>query len=144
MLDIQGIDVHNIPPMEPSPVTQECIIETAHRFNLPILLLHTILKVEGGEVGKVNYNTNDTYDIGPMQINSIWLKEFMPYVTPTQILYNGCVNVQIGAWILRSNINKAQGNFWKGVGNYHSGTPHLHRKYQEKVYAMSNQLLKQD
>jgi soluble lytic murein transglycosylase-like protein len=134
----------HIPPMEPIPVTEVCIVETAQRFDLPVLLLETILEVEGGTVGEVSKNTNNTYDIGPMQINSIWLEEFMPYVTPTQILYNGCVNVQIGAWILRSNINRAKGDFWKGVGNYHSGTPHLHRRYQEKVYATSKRLLTQD
>ncbi len=144
MLDLPGIEPHHIPPIAHTPVTLACIHETANRFELPVLLIQTILKVEGGEVGKVNHNTNDTYDIGPMQINSIWLQEFEPYVSPSQILYNGCVNVQIGAWILRSNINKARGDFWKGVGNYHSGTPHLHRRYQEKVYAMSNHLLNQE
>jgi soluble lytic murein transglycosylase-like protein len=144
MLDYQDLQPHQIPPIEPVPVTQECIMQTAQRFDLPILLLHTILKVEGGTVGEVSFNKNGTYDIGPMQINSIWLENFVPYVSPSQILYNGCINLQIGAWILRSNINKAKGDFWKGVGNYHSGTPHLHRKYQEKVYAMSNQLLTQD
>lgn len=144
MLDYQDLQPHQIPPIETVPVTQECVIATADRFDLPILLLHTILKVEGGTVGEVSFNKNGTYDIGPMQINSIWLESFTPYVSPSQILYNGCINLQIGAWILRSNINKAKGDFWKGVGNYHSATPHLHRKYQERVYAMSNQLITQD
>ncbi|MGA2655848.1 MAG: lytic transglycosylase domain-containing protein, partial [Gammaproteobacteria bacterium] len=130
MLDYQDLQPHQIPPIPTVPVTHECIVSTAERFDLPILLLHTILKVEGGEVGEVSFNKNNTYDIGPMQINSIWLEKFTPYVSPSQILYNGCINLQIGAWILRSNINKAKGDFWKGVGNYHSGTPHLHRKYQ--------------
>ncbi len=142
MFDLNTI--HDIPALDPVPVTEACIIQTAERFDLPILLLEAILEVEGGTVGEVSKNTNDTFDIGPMQINSIWLQEFAPYVSPSQILYNGCVNVQIGAWILRSNINRAKGDFWKGVGNYHSGTPHLHRKYQEKVFSTSTKLLTQD
>ena len=127
----------NIPPMIATPVTQACIVQTANRFDLPPRLLLTVLKVEGGTVGKVSRNQNGTYDIGPMQINSKWVSNFKGYVTEQEILYDGCINLQVGAWILRKYINDSDGDFWTGVGNYHSHTPFHHRRYQEKVYLTS-------
>ena len=115
-------------------VPETCIVETANRFNLPKNLLIAILKTENGEIGKTNSNSNGSFDIGPMQINSIWLPHFSEYVTLDKIKDNGCINMQVGAWILRHNINKANGNTWEGVGNYHSTTPHLHQNYVYKVF----------
>lgn len=115
-------------------IPEVCIEQTADRFNLPKNLLKAVLKVEGGDIGKVNDNTNGTYDIGPMQINSIWLPHFEEYVTLDKIQNNGCINLQVGAWILRYNINNAGGNTWEGVGNYHSSTPNLHQNYVYKVF----------
>jgi len=132
--------VPDIPPLPIVPLTTECVIATAKRFELPETLLWSILAVEGGKEGQYTKNKNGSIDLGPMQINSIWLEQFAEYVTPGEILYNGCVNIQIGAWILRSHINLAGGDFWKGVGNYHSRTPLLHRRYQTKVYSKSIQL----
>jgi len=128
--------VADIPQIPIVPLTHECIIETAARFDMPAQLIYSILKVEGGQVGLKNKNTNGTYDLGPMQINTIWIDTFKPYVTPEQILYNGCINVQVGAWILKSRINES-GDFWEGVGGYHSKTPSLNETYQQKVYRAS-------
>ena len=60
-------------------IPDKCIIETANRFNLPKSLLIAILKIENGEIGKIKKNTNGSFDIGPMQINSIWLSHFSEY-----------------------------------------------------------------
>lgn len=129
--------ITDIPPLPVVPVTTECVLETAKRFELPTTLLWSVLAVEGGKEGQYTKNKNGSIDLGPMQINSIWLPQFSAYATPSEILYNGCINVQIGAWILRSHINLAGGDFWKGVGNYHSRTPLLHHRYQGKVYEKS-------
>lgn len=130
----------DIPPPEPPQVvelTHQCISETADAFDLPTRLLYSVLTVEGGKVGQTVENTNGTYDMGPMQINSIWLDFFSGYVTREQIIYDGCINVHVGAWILRANINEAGGDFWRGVGNYHSKTPKFHYPYQQRIYAAS-------
>ena len=34
-----------------------------------------IYEVEGGQIGQVVGNTNGSYDIGPMQINTLWVPE---------------------------------------------------------------------
>lgn len=121
-----------------SPVTEHCITETSKRFSLPEMLLKSVLAVESGKVGEIRLNKNGTYDIGPMQINSSWLDKFKGYITKEDILYNGCTNIQVGAWILRYNIDKA-GNVWQGVGNYHSQTKDKHNVYRDKVLtAMQN------
>jgi len=133
-MDGLATEQSSVTPME---VTHTCIVETAERFDLPARLIYAVLKVEGGKIGQRVKNTNGTFDMGPMQINTIWLKHFEDYVSAEQILHNGCVNVQIGAWILRSRINEAGGDFWKGVGSYHSKTPWRNQAYQAKVYAAS-------
>jgi len=129
--------IADTPANTPIEVTHACIMETAERFDLPPRLIYAVLKVEGGKVGQRVKNTNGTFDMGPMQINTIWLDHFENYVSAEQILHNGCVNIQVGAWILRSRINEADGDFWKGVGSYHSKTPWRNVAYQAKVYAAS-------
>lgn len=127
-------------PLPPVPVTEQCIVEAAARFDLPTTIIYSILQVEGGKVGKINHNTNGTYDMGPMQINSIWLPTFSPYLSEHELIHDGCKNVLAGAWILKSNILRAQGDFWQGVGNYHSRTHRLNKKYQLKIYHASLKL----
>jgi len=129
--------VADIPPVIPTEVTHECVMQTAERFDLPPRLIYAVLKVEGGQVGQKVKNTNGTYDMGPMQINTIWLEHFGDYVTEQQILHDGCVNVQVGAWILKARINESDGDFWRGVGSYHSKTPTRNKAYQAKVYQAS-------
>lgn len=114
------------------PVTEYCITQTAKRFSLPEALLRSVMDVENGKVGELRVNKNGTYDIGPMQINSKWLNKFSGYVSKEDLLYNGCKNIQVGAWILRYNIDKA-GNIWQGIGNYHSKTKQKHIDYRSKV-----------
>jgi len=115
------------------PVTEQCIMQTAERFDLPDIILRAILKVEAGKPGELRVNKNGTYDIGPMQVNSIWLPKFAEYINNDDILYNGCANLQVGAWILRYNINKSRGDLWQGIGNYHSNSTVNHYKYRDKI-----------
>lgn len=134
MID-QPANIQNSPHTMFQPVSAQCIADTASRFSLPEIILRAILEVEGGKSGDLRMNTNGTYDIGPMQINSIWLPKFANYITNEQLLYDSCANLQIGAWILRYNINKANGDLWQGVSSYHSSTPIHQEKYRNKIYA---------
>jgi soluble lytic murein transglycosylase-like protein len=127
------LDNHQITNPSIKPITEYCITQTAKRFSLPEIVLKSILEVEAGKVGELRVNKNGTYDIGPMQINSSWLNKFDGYVSKEDILYNGCTNIQVGAWILRYNIDKT-GNLWQGIGNYHSNTKTKHDMYKNKVF----------
>ena len=123
--------MHEVPPA--------CIAQAAQRFALHESLLHAVLLVEGGKVGHVSRNKNGTYDMGPMQINSIWLPIFSNYISETEIIQDPCTNVHVGAWILRASINQAK-DFWHGVGNYHSATPKHHNKYIHQVYKVAQRI----
>ena len=50
-----------------------CIESAAAAHRLPAGVIVTLLQVEGGSLGRVSQNTNATVDIGPMQVNTIWV-----------------------------------------------------------------------
>jgi soluble lytic murein transglycosylase-like protein len=116
----------------------ECVNQAAVTYFVPAKIIISVLNVEGGKVGMAKRNTNGTYDYGPMQINSIWLPTIAAYgYTKQQIQYDPCVNVMVGTWILSNRIAttvaSSNGDYWRGVAGYHSLTPSLNNKYQNKV-----------
>lgn len=112
----------------------ECINQAAVTYYVPAKVIVSVMAVEGGRVGMAKRNTNGSYDFGPMQINSIWLKKIQPYgYTQDELQYDPCVNVMVGTWILSREIASSGNNFWYGVGNYHSNTAPLNQSYQYKV-----------
>lgn len=114
-------------------VPATCIIQAAHHYYLPVSLVISILKAENGRVGEANPNKNGTYDYGPMQINSIWLKRIAPYgYTAYDLEFNPCANIEIGTWILAQAVADGK-NFWSSVGNYHSHTDGENRRYGSRV-----------
>ena len=52
-----------------------CIFTAAQTYSVPPTVILGVLNVEGGKVGMASSNTNGTYDLGPMQINTIWVPE---------------------------------------------------------------------
>ncbi len=52
---------------------QACLVQAAAAFQVEVLPLKLLRQVEAGTLGRVSGNTNGSYDIGPMQINSTWL-----------------------------------------------------------------------
>lgn len=112
----------------------ECINHAAVIYQVPASMIISVLKTEGGKNGLIVRNKNGTYDYGSMQINSTWLNTIKRYgYTQQDIQYNPCINVAVGAWILRQGILDGK-NYWNGVGNYHSHTPSLNQNYYYKVY----------
>src|SRR4051812_37052059 len=115
-----------------------CIFAAAQTYVVPPSVILGILNVEGGRIGQAVHNTNNTYDLGPMQINTIWLPELAHYwgVSQTRALQevrdDACINIGVGAWILRRKMNET-GSLYQGIANYHSATPHLGHNYQRKV-----------
>lgn len=115
-----------------------CIFMAAQTYQVPPDVLLSIMHVEGGKVGQQVKNTNGSYDLGPMQINTLWLPELAEYWrVPRKTAWqwvrdDGCINVGVGAWILRQKIDSA-GSVNLGIAHYHSRTPHLGSKYKAKV-----------
>jgi len=115
-----------------------CIFTAAQTYVVPPSVILGILNVEGGRIGQAARNTNNTYDLGPMQINTIWIPELASFwgVNKSEALRlvrdDACINIGVGAWILRSKMNQT-GSLTQGIAYYHSGTPALGHKYKEKV-----------
>ena len=127
-------------------VIESCILAAAQAQRLPPAMLVILLHVEGGRLGRVNGNTNATVDIGPMQVNEIWLPDVARHwgvSVPTAFLGlrdDFCANIEAGAWILRRGLDEARGDFWTGVGYYHSHDPGHKADYLRKVLAQALRL----
>lgn len=121
----------------PSAVTIQCVIEAAQLQQVPFAALVAIMAAEGGQVGRVSINANRTYDIGPLQINSPWLRKLKRYgIEEALVLNNGCVNVLVGAWIFRQALTETRGDIWQAIGRYHSPDRQLAWRYQQRVYQL--------
>ena len=125
--------------LQRNALISDCILAAAHVNRIPPALLVTLLNVEGGSLGRVSHNTNGTVDIGPMQINQIWLRDVAahwhssPDASYVALRDNFCANLEAGAWILRQGLDEAHGDFWEGVGFYHSHAPGHKQAYLRSV-----------
>ena len=130
----------------PEPVVSQCVATASRTYGVPELVIRSILKVEGGQVGTMSRNTNGSFDLGPMQINTINLKiinKEYPFLTWRHITYNPCVNIMVGTWFLKSKIRNRGGVSWEGVGDYHSVTPSKRSVYLQRFLGHYNRLKKQ-
>jgi soluble lytic murein transglycosylase-like protein len=137
-----------LPPNLPPPIAATsvqvnmCINFASKRYQVNPLVIKAITVVEGGKIGMFSKNTNGTYDIGIMQINSIHLPEIsknFPKIGAYELAYNPCVNIAIGSWILKKRLSETN-DFWTGVGNYHSKTPSKRKTYLKKIYPVYKDL----
>ncbi len=114
---------------------RDCINAASRAHKVPAVLLVMLLRVEGGRLGAVSQNTNDTVDIGPMQVNSTWVhKTAQRWGASDEAAYkalrdNLCANMEAGAWILRAGLEEAHGDLWEGVAFYHSHSPEHKQRY---------------
>ncbi|HET6235309.1 MAG TPA: lytic transglycosylase domain-containing protein [Acetobacteraceae bacterium] len=123
-----------------------CILAAADAYREPPAVLVVLLDVEDGSLGAVSRNTNGTVDIGPMQVNQVWLPDVAGHWHTTEraaflaLRDNFCANMEAGAWILRQGLDRAGGDFWEGVGTYHSHDPRYKRAYLRAVFAQVTRL----
>lgn len=109
-----------------APVTADylarCFSDAGRRYGIAPALLQAIAATESGfDSRAIHINADGSSDLGLMQINSRWfpvLEEFA--ITPADI-WNPCLNIHIGAWILAGNIQR-YGYGWSAVGAYNAGT----------------------
>jgi hypothetical protein len=118
---------------------RNCITAAARVHQLPPAVLVILLNVEGGALGRVSRNANGTADIGPIQVNTANLPEVAAHWHATigdaykAVRDNFCANVEAGAWILRRYLDESRGDFWEGVGYYHSHSPEHKTRYLREV-----------
>lgn len=132
---------------------QTCAVYASHYYGVPTLLTLSIMRTEGGRPGTVSPNTNGSYDMGVMQVNSIWLPKLAAMgITKHEIIYNACQNVMVGTWILAGYMKhyigadglksawEDPGAFWRAVGDYNSHTPAYNHQYQKRVSGFYRQI----
>lgn len=121
-----------------------CIYASAEKYQLPPLLLMAVRKVEGGRVGQKKQNKDLSFDYGEMQINTFWTRRFQAWygISADQIANDVCLNYDAAAFVLRYEINRAKGDFWLGVGRYHSPEPSRIERYRRSVYVASESIRK--
>lgn len=121
----------------------------SQNYDVPPALLAGIYKAEGGKVGQQVENSNGSFDLGPMQINTIWLAELAKewgVSTDTAHIWvrdDACTNVGVAAWILRGHLNETK-SLSQALKHYHSRTPKYGIKYKKNVLRLmkKNGLLK--
>lgn len=112
-----------------------CVTNAARHYGVPELPFRAVLAAEGGRPGDKRPNSNGSFDFGRAQINSIHLPTLAQWgIREGDLRWNDCLNVHIAAWRLRLEIDRV-GDLWRGIGNYHSRTPGLNAKYQQRVRA---------
>lgn len=113
-------------------------------YHLDPWLLFAYAKTESSYVATaMNRNSNGSYDIGLMQINSSWLPTLRRYGIGAQDLLNPCRSIFVGAWIAAQNIQRFGYNI-DGIGAYNSpGNVTIRRRYASKVYENYQYLVKE-
>ncbi len=127
--------------MAASKILAACLMLASQTYSVPPAVLVGIYKAEGGAVGQEVKNTNGSYDLGPMQINTIWLPELADKWGVNQktahkwVRDDACTNVGVAAWILKGHINET-GSLSQAIAHYHSRTKHHGIRYQKKVLSI--------
>lgn len=100
----------------------QCFDEAAHKYGLAAELLRAIAAQESQFTTHAEGRNKDgSRDIGVMQINTWWLSRLAEYGIREEHLWEPCMNVHIGAWILAGNVAR-YGYNWTAVGAYNAGT----------------------
>ena len=122
-----------------SKVIAACLMLAAQTYSVPPAVLVGIYQVEGGKPGQaVGPNKNGSYDLGPMQINTLWVPELakkwgVSNNTALKWVKNDpCTNMGVAAWILRNHMNET-GKLSQAIAHYHSRTPRFGYAYKGKV-----------
>ena len=111
----------------------QCFNIASAQYKIPTKLLRAIAMTETQlDPLAVHINSNHSYDIGIMQINSYWLPKLNRVGISRVELFNGCENIQVGAWILAQNI-KQYGFSLRAIGAYNSTDPELQDRYAHRV-----------
>ncbi|WAC75791.1 lytic transglycosylase domain-containing protein [Roseateles sp. SL47] len=112
-----------------------CWEQAASKYGVSAQLLYAIAKTESSLQAKAinRANSNGSYDVGLMQINSSWLPTLGRYGIREKDLYEPCVSIEVGAWILAQNI-RSHGYTWAAVGAYNTPNPERGLQYARRVY----------
>lgn len=113
---------------------EACIVRAATHYGAHPDIVRAVQRAENGRPGQIRRNKDGSFDMGPMQVNSVHLPELAKWgITQMALTNDECLNLHIGTYYLQKAIITAP-HFWKGVGKYHSNTPVKNVSYQYRVW----------
>lgn len=128
-------------PVIAAKIIASCLLLASQTYHVPPAAMIGIMNIEGGRVGQQVLNVNGSYDLGPMQVNTLWLPRLARLwhvderTAHVWVRDNGCINVYVAAWILRQKIDEG-GDIYAGIARYHSATGWRGARYADKVIAV--------
>lgn len=110
-----------------------CYELASQRYGVPASLLRAVaLQESAGQAHARHLNRDGSVDIGLMQINSRWLPMLARHGVHAQDLWDPCVSVLVGAWILHGNFARL-GPTTQALGAYNSSDPVRREHYARQV-----------
>ncbi len=121
--------IADMPPLEQERVV--CSIAASVKYQVPSNVILAVAQKEGGKPGQWVKNTNGTYDVGPMQFNTAYLKDLARYgIKAKHVAASGCYPYELAAWRIGMHIRRDEGEFWQRAANYHSKTYEHNKIYR--------------
>ena len=113
----------------------DCFEKAGRFYGIEPELLRAIAQVESSfKPAIIHQNPDGSEDIGMMQINSWWLSSLAQYgITRDSLLLDACMNIHVGAWILKQEI-RDHGYNWQAVGAYNAKSPDKAAAYARAVW----------
>jgi len=98
-----------------------CWNSAAERYGIHETILRAIAVTESAmDPRAINRNTNDSVDVGLMQINSRWFPRLAEMGIQPGDLWDPCTNIYVGAWVLAGEVRHF-GYTWRAIGAYNAG-----------------------
>lgn len=126
-------------PKTPPHHYKACLLDAARHYQISPRLIQAIIFTESNSNSEAtNINTSGSEDVGIMQINSEWLPQIKAFGYDRASLFDPCINITVGTWILAQEIQRFGYN-WEAVGAYNAG-PSAKREsrrinYAKRVYS---------
>ena len=99
-----------------------CFEEASERYGINAHLLRAIAQTESAMKPNIESRTND---IGLMGINRSWLPKLQREFGLTEKdVWEPCINVHVGAWILAHSFHQ-YGRNWNAIGAYNASCTKL-------------------
>lgn len=145
-MDLPPLDGATIQASLPSVA---CVARASRHYRIPVPVTLALMKTEGGKPGSFVRNRNGTYDMGVMQVNTLWIQEYAKRFGITRQAFvmravlDGCFSVFLGLDILRAQIDR-EGSIDRGVAAYHSRTQDKAARYMRRFNMQLEQVARGD
>lgn len=108
-----------------------CSIAAAVKYAVPANIVLAVAEKEAGKPGQWTRNSNGTHDVGPMQLNTVYLQDLAKYgIAASDVAAAGCYAFELATWRLRQHIKNDSGDLWTKAANYHSRTTRYNMVYR--------------